>query len=87
MTAKDSFWHRVIAELERERDVFRLEAHLGKAEMRTRLDAAEQKLFELREQVHALRDHAKESVHTAEARLQVLADEVRTLMARIQEIV
>ncbi len=77
----------LLVELERERDVLRVKVHLGKAEARQLLSAIEEKLFQLRLQVTSMKDHAKQAARSAEARIHPLVDEVRELLARVQEIV
>ena len=80
-------WRKALAELERERDALRVKAHLGKAEARDLLVAVEAKLHQLRLQIASITDHAKESAKHGEERLRELADELRTLLARIQDVV
>lgn len=80
-------WKKAIAELERERDVLRVKAHFGKAEARDLLVAAKAKLHQLRLQLASITNHAKESVKHGEEKMRVLADELRALLARIQDIV
>lgn len=73
-------WKELVTELERERDVLRLKAHLGRIEVHDLLQRVEDKIFQLR-------IHTRDAAQVAEARLHDLADDVRDLLARIQEIV
>ena len=80
-------WKELLTDLERQRDVLRLKAHLGKAEARDLFREVEERLHQLRVHIAALKEQAKARRRELELRIHDLADDLRGLLARIQEIV
>lgn len=80
-------WKELLTDLERERDLLRLKAHLGKAEARDLFRAVEERLHQLRVHMVTLKEQAKTRRHALERRIQDVADDARRLLAQIQEIV
>jgi hypothetical protein len=79
-------WQKWMADLERERDELRLQAHLGKAEARDHLARAEQKLEELRQKAPIVKGVAKDAASNVEESARALAAEVREAFARVRKV-
>jgi hypothetical protein len=78
-------WKKLIADLERERDELRLQAHLGRAEARDYLADAEAKLADLRQRAEAGRGAAREAADRIEEKAKALAAEIRTSFTKVRQ--
>jgi hypothetical protein len=76
---------QLIADLERERDELRLQAHLGRAEARDYLAQAEAKLADLRRRADAGRGAAKEAAGRIEEKTKALVAESRTSFTKVRQ--
>jgi hypothetical protein len=79
-------WKQLLADLERERDELRLQAHLGKAEARDHLAKAEQKLEELRQRARLVGGTAQDAAGNVETAAKALAAEVREGFSRVRRL-
>jgi hypothetical protein len=79
-----AIWKQLVADLERERDELRMEAHLANAEARDCLHEAERKLEDLRQRGHRLSGTAQHAAGDIEAAGKALTAEIRKGFARVR---
>jgi hypothetical protein len=79
-------WKQLVAELERERNELRMEAHLAKAEARDCLHETERKLEDLRQRGHLLSRPEQDTAGGDEAAGKALAAEIRKGFARVRQL-
>ncbi len=76
----------IIESLKQQRDEIKLQIHLAEAEARDEFPAIEEKLDELKSKTDAIREEAGEVSDDVFEAVKLVADEVRTGIARIRKL-